>query len=188
MIIKRRRKKRRAVGMFSREALKMMRSLGLHCILLNGTYVIPSQTDFKLNRSSWSPCSSSCGSASQSRWSRCADSAEMMDCIQVEIQHWWWNMFYLLDIMWNCHFTYYVVIHCTGSIISTLLCENSKLCQLIQRQNSDDNDDSVGDAGILCLLLKPLNFHHLFNVFQSQAGLEKKVIRTCRLDPCPTIM
>ena len=105
MIIKRRRKKRRAVGMFSREALKMMRSLGLHCILLSGTYIYiytitnrtgimviiivkKSQTDFQFNRSSWSPCSSSCGSASQSRWSRCADSAEMMDCIQVEIQHW----------------------------------------------------------------------------------------------------
>ena len=28
---------------------------------------------------------------------------------------------------------------------------------------------------------------YFFNVFQSQAGLEKKMIRTCRLDPCPTI-
>ena len=38
---------------------------------------------FPSHRSSWSPCSASCGSATQSRWSRCADSAGMMDCIQV---------------------------------------------------------------------------------------------------------
>ena len=32
--------------------------------------------------SEWSPCGASCGSSTQSRWSRCADSGAMMECIQ----------------------------------------------------------------------------------------------------------
>jgi len=41
---------------------------------------------YPLEWSSWSPCSASCGAASQSRWSRCADSAEMMECIQAGLE------------------------------------------------------------------------------------------------------
>merc|ERR1719400_1327940 len=41
---------------------------------------------YPLEWSSWSPCSASCGSATQSRWSRCADSAGMMDCIQAGLE------------------------------------------------------------------------------------------------------
>jgi len=37
---------------------------------------------FDLEWSEWSPCGASCGSATQSRWSRCADSGAMMECIQ----------------------------------------------------------------------------------------------------------
>ena len=33
--------------------------------------------------SEWSPCSASCGASTQSRWSRCLDTGNMMDCIQV---------------------------------------------------------------------------------------------------------
>jgi len=38
--------------------------------------------EFDLEWSEWSPCGASCGSSTQSRWSRCADSRAMMECIQ----------------------------------------------------------------------------------------------------------
>jgi len=37
---------------------------------------------FDLEWSEWSPCGASCRSSTQSRWSRCADSGAMMECIQ----------------------------------------------------------------------------------------------------------
>jgi hypothetical protein len=43
----------------------------------------PEGSGWEVDWSSWSPCSASCGPATQSRWSRCTDSAAMMDCIQV---------------------------------------------------------------------------------------------------------
>ena len=44
---------------------------------------ISDQAEAEVEWSEWSPCSASCGAASQSRWSRCLDGRTMMDCIQV---------------------------------------------------------------------------------------------------------
>ena len=44
------------------------------------------QVEVEVEWSEWSPCSATCGSSTQSRWSRCVDTGDMMDCIQVRSQ------------------------------------------------------------------------------------------------------